>query len=376
MYCRVVKFIKSRNLLKDVSEAELGDLLLDESLGRQIIEAAKMSAGTELNPLDQTTISRFADRVVGLCEYRKSLWKYLSDKMDAIAPNLTALIGELVGARLISHAGSLRNLAKYPASTVQILGAEKALFRALKKGGNTPKYGLIFHSTFIGRAEQKNKGRISRYLANKAALASRIDCFSEESTNVWGVKFREQVEERLEFFKTAKVPRKNAEVIEEALQILKGEAAASTTKPEGEGEPDEEATVKETKSEEIKKKKKEGEVAGEVSETTTEQVKAEAAESDLSKTKKKKKKRKRETEGEAVQEPSKKKTKVDEGAEAEGEPTKVKKKDKSKKEKKKKKKKRKREEAEGDNEETSDSTKKKKRKREEAEGDNEETSDS
>merc|ERR550534_981979 len=378
MYCRVVRLIKSRDQMGSITEAELGDLVLDESLGRQIFEAAKLSAGTEMNPLDQVTIARFADRVVSLCEYRKSLWKYLSDKMDAIAPNLTALIGELVGARLISHAGSLRNLAKYPASTVQILGAEKALFRALKKGGNTPKYGLIFHSTFIGRAEQKNKGRISRYLANKAALASRIDCFSEESTNVWGVKFREQVEERLEFFKTPKVPRKNAEVIEEALQILKGEAAASTTKPEGEGEPDEEATVKETKSEEIKKKKKEGEVAGEVSETTTEQVKAEAAESDLSKTKKKKKKkkRKRETEGEAVQEPSKKKTKVDEGAEAEGEPTKVKKKDKSKKEKKKKKKKRKREEAEGDNEETSDSTKKKKRKREEAEGDNEETSDS
>ena len=69
--------------------------------------------------------------------------------MQAIAPNLTVLVGELVGARLIAHAGSLMNLAKYPASTVQILGAEKALFRALKTKGNTPKYGLIFHSTFI-----------------------------------------------------------------------------------------------------------------------------------------------------------------------------------------------------------------------------------
>merc|ERR1711920_99292 len=347
MYCRVVRLIKSRDQMGSITEAELGDLVLDESLGRQIFEAAKLSAGTEMNPLDQTTISRFVDRVVSLCEYRKSLWTYLSDKMDAIAPNLTALIGELVGARLISHAGSLRNLAKYPASTVQILGAEKALFRALKKGGNTPKYGLIFHSTFIGRAEQKNKGRISRYLANKAALASRIDCFSEESTNVWGVKFREQVEERLEFFKTAKVPRTNAEVIEEALQILKGEAAP-TTKPEGEGEPGEEAgeeaTVKDTKSEKIKKKKKkkEGEVAGEVSETTTEQVAEEAADTEkTTKKKKKKKKRKRETE-EGVKEPSMKKTKVDEGAEAEGEPTPEKKKDKSKKEKKKKKKMRRR----------------------------------
>lgn len=110
--------------------------------------------------------------------------------MHGIAPNLSALIGEQVGARLIAHAGSLTNLAKYPASTVQILGAEKALFRALKTKGNTPKYGLIFHSSFIGRAKPKNKGRISRYLANKCSLASRIDCFSEQIGNAFGVKLR------------------------------------------------------------------------------------------------------------------------------------------------------------------------------------------
>jgi len=79
-----------------------------------------------------------------------------------------------VGLIVLSvSAGSLTNLAKYPASTVQILGAEKALFRALKTKGNTPKYGLIFHSSFIGRAKQRNKGRISRYLANKCSIASR-----------------------------------------------------------------------------------------------------------------------------------------------------------------------------------------------------------
>ena len=100
---------------------------------------------------------------------------------------------------MIAHAGSLTNLAKYPASTVQILGAEKALFRALKTKGNTPKYGLIFHSTFIGRAAAKNKGRISRYLANKCSLASRIDCFSATATHVYGEKMKDQVEERLLF---------------------------------------------------------------------------------------------------------------------------------------------------------------------------------
>lgn len=116
----------------------------------------------------------------------QSLADYLHSKMNLVAPNLQALIGDAVGARLISHAGSLVNLSKYPASTVQILGAEKALFRALKTKGNTPKYGLIFHSTFIGRAGTKNKGRISRYLANKCSIASRIDAFSEEPVRILG----------------------------------------------------------------------------------------------------------------------------------------------------------------------------------------------
>lgn len=123
-----------------------------------------------------------------------------------------------VGARLISHAGSLLNLSKYPSSTVQILGAEKALFRALKKKGNTPKYGLIYHSTFIGRAGNKNKGRISRFLANKCSIASRIDCFSEEATTVFGNKLKEQVEERLKFFDSGVVPKKNVDVMKEALE--------------------------------------------------------------------------------------------------------------------------------------------------------------
>ena len=78
--------------------------------------------------------------------------------MAAIAPNLTVLVGELVGARLIAHAGSLLNLAKHPASTVQILGAEKALFRALKTRQDTPKYGLIYHASMVGQAAPKNKG--------------------------------------------------------------------------------------------------------------------------------------------------------------------------------------------------------------------------
>lgn len=136
--------------------------------------------GSDISDIDLLNVKFFCEKVNNLIKYREDLLKYLSDKMHKLAPNVSALIGETVAARLISHAGSLGSLAKYPASTIQILGAEKALFRALKTRGKTPKYGLLYHSSFIGKAHLKNKGKISRYLANKLAMCSRIDYFSED----------------------------------------------------------------------------------------------------------------------------------------------------------------------------------------------------
>merc|ERR1712226_1816357 len=167
-----------------------------------------MSMGMDVSSMDIANIKVFANKIISLSDYRSQLMTYLQNKMSVVAPNLAALIGDVVAARLISHAGSLTSLAKCPASTVQILGAEKALFRALKKRGNTPKYGLIFHSTFIGRAGAKNKGRISRFLANKSSIACRMDCFSEEPTSVIGQHLKKQVEDRLNFYETGTVPEK------------------------------------------------------------------------------------------------------------------------------------------------------------------------
>lgn len=113
--------------------------------------------------------------------------------MQAIAPNLTILVGELVGARLIAHAGTLINLAKAPASTVQILGAEKALFRALKTKHATPKYGLLFHASLIGQASPKNKGKIARVLAAKCALAIRVDALGDTAEAQIGLDSRAKV---------------------------------------------------------------------------------------------------------------------------------------------------------------------------------------
>lgn len=220
LYAQVVKYIKSRKDLTVDKLEGLEELIMDEAKTKAIYDASRSSMGMDVSPIDLINIEAFASKVISLTQYRKRLYDYLVSKMGAVAPNLTALIGEQVGARLISHAGSLTNLAKYPASTVQILGAEKALFRALKNKGNTPKYGLIFHSSFIGRAAAQNKGRISRYLANKCSIASRIDCFSETQTSIFGDKMHEQVEERLKFYESGVAPRKNIDVMKEAISVV------------------------------------------------------------------------------------------------------------------------------------------------------------
>jgi nucleolar protein 58 len=107
------------------------------------------------------------------------------------------LIGELVAAKLISHAGSLMNLAKLPASTIQILGAEKALFRALKAKKNTPKYGLIYNASIVGAAKNQLKGKVSRTLANKCALCVRYDALGEDVDGNLGMKNKAYLEGRV-----------------------------------------------------------------------------------------------------------------------------------------------------------------------------------
>lgn len=248
-YAQLALCIKDKGTLSEEKLPALTEIVGEEDKAKEILEASKSSMGQDISPIDLVNIEAFARRVISLAEYRQKLFNYLADKMHAVAPNLSALIGELVGARLISHAGSLTNLAKYPASTVQILGAEKALFRALKTRGNTPKYGLIFHSSFIGRAKQRNKGRISRYLANKCSIASRIDAFLETNTDAFGNKLKEQVEERLRFYEDGVAPRKNLDVMQEVLGTLGGKA------DEG-AKMDEDASEKKKKKEKKDKEKK------------------------------------------------------------------------------------------------------------------------
>mmetsp|Transcript_3058 Transcript_3058/g.5261 ORF Transcript_3058/g.5261 Transcript_3058/m.5261 type:complete len:500 (-) Transcript_3058:372-1871(-) len=279
-YAKVALLVKDKSTLTEDKLAEIIEITGDEGKGREVIDAAKASMGQDISPIDLINIEMFAKRVIKLAEYRHKLHTYLLDKMHVVAPNLSALIGEVVGARLISHAGSLTNLAKYPASTVQILGAEKALFRALKTKGNTPKYGLIFHSSFIGRAKLRNKGRISRYLANKCSIASRIDCFMDNATSAFGEKMKEQVEERLRFYEEGVAPRKNLTVMQEAMAKVKSDL--------GDAGEDEETPAEEKKDKKKDKKKKKREAEEEAA-----PVAAAAAEEPAKKKKKKEKKAKK-----------------------------------------------------------------------------------
>ena len=179
-----------------VADVDFSDILSPE-VEEAMKGAAQVSMGTDISAEDVSNMSALAEQVVGLMEYRRTLWEYLQNRMQAIAPNLSVMVGELVGARLIAHAGSLLNLAKQPASTVQILGAEKALFRALKTKHDTPKYGLIYHASLVGQAAPKHKGKISRVLAAKTALSIRVDALGDSSEPTVALEARGKVEARL-----------------------------------------------------------------------------------------------------------------------------------------------------------------------------------
>ncbi|CAD6211176.1 unnamed protein product [Miscanthus lutarioriparius] len=194
-YAKVVKMMGNR---ANAVNLDFSEILSDEEIETQLKEAAVISMGTEVSDLDLSNIRELCDQVLALSEYRTQLYDYLKSRMNTIAPNLTALVGELVGARLIAHGGSLLNLAKQPGSTIQILGAEKALFRALKTKHSTPKYGLIYHASLIGKASQKHKGKISRSLAAKTALAIRYDALGDGEDNSIGTESRLKLETRLQ----------------------------------------------------------------------------------------------------------------------------------------------------------------------------------
>ncbi|KAJ2478187.1 Nucleolar protein 58 [Coemansia sp. RSA 2131] len=264
-YAKVVKKAGFRN---NISSTDLADILPEE-IEAEIKEAAEISMGTEVSDEDLLNITALCDQVISITEYRAQLYEYLKNRMFAIAPNLTALVGELVGARLIAHAGSLMTLAKYPASTIQILGAEKALFRALKTKHDTPKYGLIYHASLVGQAGPKSKGKIARLTATKTSIAVRVDALGDSDTAEVGIDGRVKIENRLRQLegrfaaKAARVDRANAPATQQK-KFEKKEVTAYNTASDAvvvekkrKASSDEAEEDEQSSDEEVKKAKKE-----------------------------------------------------------------------------------------------------------------------
>ena len=153
------------------------------------------SSGADIEDYDLIMLKSFAESIYSLQKSRKDLEKYIDTKMEEIAPNLRELLGPTLGAKLIAHIGSIKRLALYPASTVQVMGAEKAIFRHLKTGERPPKHGLIFQHPSVRGAKWWNRGKVARDLALKITLAVRKDVFSGEFDPQIAEDYLKKVEE-------------------------------------------------------------------------------------------------------------------------------------------------------------------------------------
>ena len=199
------RLIEDQELFAKILSASTGKATINkdnlESVGtpdtitEQVIKALTGDIGAELQDSDLAVITSLAKSVNGLYQMRNELETYISSMMEKIAPNLAALAGPMIGARLISLAGSLKELARKPSSTIQVFGAEKALFRSLKTGADPPKHGIIYRVPEVNTAPFWQRGKIARSLAGKLSIAARIDAYSDKDN---GSSLREQFLSRVE----------------------------------------------------------------------------------------------------------------------------------------------------------------------------------
>ena len=193
----LAKLISKFELRKFVNTIDL-NRLVDKETENKIKNLADTSLGSDFSKNDLDIILSLSSQIISLDSFKNNLKNYLKNRMYTIAPNLTSIIGEKIGAKLIAHAGSLICLSKYPASTIQIFGAEKAMFRAKREKLATPKFGIIYSSHLINEAAAKNKGKISRMISGKIALSVRVDALREtKQGGSLGLKNRLKIEKRL-----------------------------------------------------------------------------------------------------------------------------------------------------------------------------------
>ncbi|MHA2363093.1 MAG: NOP5/NOP56 family protein [Candidatus Hodarchaeales archaeon] len=199
-YFRLVNIIGDR-------ESIWPDLNISDRKNTRIKQFSEASLGTQIAPEDLGPIKDLAKFSLQLIKTRNELEEYIENASLVIMPNVTRLVGPLISARLLSHAGSLETLSRFPSSTIQLLGAEKALFRHLKTGERPPKHGIIFQSPHIHQAPYHQRGRRARVLAGKISIAARLDYFIGEDQ---GTGLEEDVERRIKYIseKYAKPPKR------------------------------------------------------------------------------------------------------------------------------------------------------------------------
>ena len=163
----------------DLSEKVFEDAGFPESKVEMLSLIMKKSRGGDISKENLSIVQSLAKQILELHKVRNNLEEHIETEMNSIAPNLAAILGNSVGARILARAGSLKRLASMPASTIQVLGAEKALFRSLKTGSEPPKHGLLFQHAMVHAAPKWQRGKIARAIAAKAAIASRVDVYGE-----------------------------------------------------------------------------------------------------------------------------------------------------------------------------------------------------
>lgn len=157
-------------------------------------EMAEKSTGSSLPEKETEILETCFRNIENMSKTRDELKQYVEETAKDVIPNLSTLLEPLLAARMVSQAGGVENLAKQPASTIQMLGAEKALFRYLKGEGTPPKHGVLFHHSMVRKLPDNERGKMARFLANKAALCARIDQYSDKTGK--GAEYREEAQKK------------------------------------------------------------------------------------------------------------------------------------------------------------------------------------
>lgn len=180
------EIVKNAGLRENITIQIIENAGMHDRKAEIIMDAAKRSKGGDMTTENLVIVKKIAQEIISQSELRRILSDHIESAMDLVAPNVKSLLTASVGARIIAKAGSLSRLAVLPASTIQVLGAEKALFRALKTGTRPPKHGLIFQHPLIHSAPRWQRGKIARAIASKVAIAARIDVYrhSEKDSSI------------------------------------------------------------------------------------------------------------------------------------------------------------------------------------------------